>query len=198
VARKKTRNPEVDAYLVKATRWRKELEQLRAIALDCGLTEEVKWHAPCYTFENGNVVILQRFKEYCALMFFKGALLKDPHGVLERPGEHSQAARQLRFAAVREVVEMEAVARAYVAEAIEIERAGLKVKLRKGPEPIPAELQSRLDGSPALKVAFDALTPGRQRAYILYFSQAKRSATRASRVEKCVPRILDGKGLGDR
>ncbi len=192
-------NPEVDAFMDGARQWREEFARLRAIALDCGLTEELKWRAPCYTFQDKNVVILQGFKEYCALMFFKGALLTDPDGVLVAPGKHMQAGRQVRFTDVDEVTEMEATLTAYIDEAIEAEKAGLKVKLKKTSEyAVPEEFQRELDGDPALKTAFHALTPGRQRAYILHFSGAKRSKTRASRVEKHRQRILDGKGLNDR
>lgn len=190
-------NPEVDAYLGKATKWQEELKTLRAIVLDCGLTEELKWRAPCYTLQKSNVVIIQKFKEYCALMFFKGALLSDPEGILARPGE-SQAGRQIRLTSVRQIVEMEAVLKAYVHEAMEVEKAGLKVPMKKTSDfRIPEEFQRRLDESPALKTAFDALTPGRQRAYLFYFSSAKQSKTRESRVERYMQQILDGKGMND-
>src|SRR5271155_1702449 len=188
-------NPEVDRYLREAGKWREEKGKLRKIALGCRLIEELKWGKPCYTFRESNVVIIQGFKEYCALMFCKGALLKDAKGVLVKPGESTQAARQIRFANVREIVGMERLVKAYIQEAVEAEKAGLEVHFKKNPEPIPAELQSKLDENPALKAAFDALTPGRQRGYILYFSAAKQSKTRESRVEKCMPQILDGKGL---
>jgi uncharacterized protein YdeI (YjbR/CyaY-like superfamily) len=190
-------NPKVDGYLRKAKKWQKEMEKLRRISLDCGLTEEVKWGKPCYTFQKSNIVIIQGFKEYCALMFCKGALLNDPNGILKKPGENTQAARQIRFTNVREIVEMEPILKAYIYEAIEAEKAGLKVNFKKNPEPTPEELQNKLDEIPALKTAFDALTPGRQRAYILYFSAAKQSKTRESRVEKCMQQILNGKGLDD-
>ncbi|MBA4462864.1 MAG: YdeI/OmpD-associated family protein [Nitrosopumilaceae archaeon] len=176
-----------------------ELKQLRTILLDCGLTEELKWGVPCYTFQNSNIVLMSAFKEYCALGFFKGALLKDANGILDKPGENTQAARQIRFTNVREIVEMEPVLKAYIDEAIEVEKAGLKVDFKKTLEfEIPEEFQNKLDEIPALKTAFEALTPGRQRAYLLYFSQPKQSKTRESRVEKCMPQILDGKGLHDR
>ena len=188
-------NPKVDGYLRKAKKWQKEMEKLRRISHDCELTEEVKWGKPCYTFQKSNIVIIQGFKEFCALLFCKGALLKDPNGILKKFGW--QAARRIPFTNVREIVEMEPILKAYIHEAIEAEKAGLEVKFKKNPEPIPEELQKKLDEIPALKAAFDALTPGRQRAYILYFSGAKQSKTRESRVEKCMPQILNGKGLND-
>jgi uncharacterized protein YdeI (YjbR/CyaY-like superfamily) len=188
----------VDAILRKSTKWQEELKQLRMILLDCGLTEELKWRQPCYTFQESNVAIMGGFKEYCALSFFKGALLKDPKGILIQPGENTQSARMIRFTHVREIVEMEPILKAYVHEAIDVEKAGLKVEFKKITESvIPEEFQARLDRSRALRTAFDALTPGRRRAYIMYFSAAKQSKTRASRVDKCVQRILDGKGLND-
>jgi uncharacterized protein YdeI (YjbR/CyaY-like superfamily) len=190
-------NPKVDTYLRQTEEWRVETKKLRMIILGCGLTEELKWGKPCYMFRESNVVIIQGFKEYCALMFCKGALLKDPSRILKRPGEHSQAARQIRFTNVREIVKMEPILKAYLHEAIEAEKAGLKVMYKKTPEPIPEELQNKLDGVPALKTAFGALTPGRQRAYVLYFSAAKQSKTREARIEKCMRQILDGKGLND-
>ena len=193
---KKT-NPKVDAYISEDRKWRKESERLRMISLGCGLTEELKWGKPCYTFQESNVVIIQEFKEYCALMFCKGALLKDPKGILKRIGEHTQAARQARFTNVREIVEMEPTLKACIYEAVEAEKAGLKVILNKNPEPIPKEFQNKLDDIPALKTAFYALTPGRQRGYIFYFSAAKQSKTRESRIEKCRRRILSGKGFND-
>lgn len=190
-------NPEVDVFLSKTDTWQEEFKQLRTIVLDCGLTEEFKWRKPCYTYDGSNVVIIQGFKEYCALMFFKGALLKDPDGILETPGR-TQAGRQIRFTSAREIAELEPVVKAYVHEAVEVEKAGLKVDLKKTSEyVIPEEFQNRLDQMPALKTAFDTLTPGRQRAYIVYFSAAKRPQTRQTRVERCVQRILDGKGLND-
>jgi uncharacterized protein YdeI (YjbR/CyaY-like superfamily) len=190
-------NPKVDAYISQERKWRKESERLRKISLGCGLTEELKWSKPCYTFRESNIVIIQGFKEYCALMFCKGALLKDPRGILKRIGEHTQAARQARFTHVREIIEVEPTLKAYIYEAIEAEKAGLKVILNKNPEPIPEEFQKRLDDIPALKTAFYALTPGRQRAYIFYFSAAKQSKTRESRIEKCMRQIRSGKGLND-
>ena len=168
------------------------------IILACQLTEELKWGKPCYTFQKHNIVVILPLKEYCALLFCKGALLNDANGILIKPGENTQAARQLRFTNVREIVEMETILKTYIYEAIEVEKAGLKVNFKKIPEfIIPEELQNKLDESPALKTAFDALTPGRQRAYILYFSAAKQSKTRESRVGKCMQQILNGKGLND-
>jgi uncharacterized protein YdeI (YjbR/CyaY-like superfamily) len=195
----KTRmNPEVDVYFSKAKKWQKELEKLRTIILDCELTEESKWGKPCYTFQKSNVVVLLPLKEHCALLFCKGALLNDPNGILIRPTENTQAARQIRLTNVREIVELETILKAYISQAIEVEKAGLKVNFKKITEfIIPEELQNKLDEIPALKTAFHALTPGRQRAYILYFSAAKQSKTRESRVEKCMPQILKGKGLDD-
>ena len=191
-------NPKVDGYLRKAKQWREELQKLRTIILDCQLTEEVKWRLPCYTFQNSNIVLIHGFKEYCALLFFKGALLKDANGILIQQTKNTQAGRQIRFTNVREIVEMEPILKAYIHEAIEVEKAGLKVKFKKIAEfKIPEEFQNKLDEIPALKTAFDALTPGRQRAYILYFSAAKQSKTRESRVEKCMQQILNGKGLDD-
>jgi uncharacterized protein YdeI (YjbR/CyaY-like superfamily) len=191
-------NPKVDGYLSKAKKWQQEFEKLRMIILDCRLTEELKWGHPCYTFENRNIVLIHGFKEYCALLFFKGALLKDPKGILIQQTENVQAARQVRFTNVREIVKMEPILKAYIYEAIEVEKAGLKVNYKKTADfKIPDEFQKKLDEIPALRTAFDALTPGRQRAYIFYFSQPKQSKTRESRVEKCMPQILKGKGLND-
>jgi uncharacterized protein YdeI (YjbR/CyaY-like superfamily) len=190
-------NPKVDGYLRRAKKWREEMKTLRRISLGCGLTEELKWGKPCYTFQKSNIVIIQGFKEYCALMFCKGALLNDANRILIKPGENTQAGRQIRFTNVREIVEMEAILKAYIYEAVEAEKAGLKVNFRKNPEPVPEELQNKLDEIPALKTAFEALTPGRQRAYILYFSAPKQSNTRESRVGKCIQQILNGKGLND-
>ena len=190
-------NPKVDTFLRETPEWREETKKLRAIALHCGLTEELKWGKPCYSFQGSNVVILQGFKESCALLFCKGALLKDPKGLLEKPGENTQAARRIRFTDVREIVRLESTLKAYILEAVAAEKAGLEVVFKKSPEPVPQELQDKLDESTALKAAFGALTPGRQRAYILYFSAAKQSQTRSARVEKCRPQILQGKGLND-
>ena len=191
-------NPKVDFFFSKAKKWKEEFEKLRIIILNCGLTEELKWGKPCYTYQKSNVVLIHGFKEYCALLLMKGALLKDPNGILVQQTENVQAARQIRFTNVREIVEMEPTLRAYIKEAIKVEKAGLEVNYKKTSEfAVPEEFQNRLVESPALKTAFDALTPGRQRGYILYFSAAKQSKTREARVEKCLRQILDGKGLND-
>ncbi len=190
-------NPKVDGYLRRTKKWQEEFKKLRRIILDCQLTEELKWGKPCYSFQKSNIVIIQGFKEFCALLFCKGALLNDANGILKKPGENTQAARRIPFTNVREIVEMEPILKAYIYEAMEVETAGLEVNFKKNPEPIPEELQNKLDEIPALKTAFDALTPGRQRAYILYFSAPKQSKTRESRVEKCMQQILNGKGLDD-
>jgi len=191
-------NPKVDWFFDKATQWQKEYEKLRMIILECGLTEELKWGCPCYQFEKRNIVLIHGFKEYCALLFFKGALLADANGLLIQQTENVQSARQIRFTSARQIVKMEGILKAYVYEAIEVERAGLQVKLKKTKDfKIPEELQSKLNKMPALQTAFDKLTPGRQRAYIFYFSQAKQSKTREARVEKYLKQILKGKGLDD-
>lgn len=191
-------NPKVDFYFNKAKKWQEELERLRTIVLDCGLTEELKWGVPCYTFHNSNIVLIHVFKEYCAVLFFKGALLKDTHGILIQQTENVQAARQIRFTNTMEIVEMEPILKAYIYEAVEVEKAGLKVELKKHTEySIPVEFKNRLDNLPDLKTAFHALTPGRQRAYLLYFSAPKQSKTREARVEKSMLQILNGKGLND-
>jgi uncharacterized protein YdeI (YjbR/CyaY-like superfamily) len=194
----KNTNPKVDAFLGRAEKWRKEFEKLRAIVLGCGLTEELKWGQPCYTWQGKNIVIIHGFKEYCALLFFKGALLSDAKGILIRQTENVQSARQIRFTSVGQIAKLERNLMQYVFEAVEVEKAGLKVKLKKTSDyKIPEEFQARLNANRALKAAFDGLTPGRQRAYLYYFSQAKQSKTRAARVEKYVPQILDGRGLND-
>jgi uncharacterized protein YdeI (YjbR/CyaY-like superfamily) len=191
-------NPKVDTFLDEAKKWQDETRELRRIILDCQLTEELKWRQPCYTFQGSNVVIIQGFKAYCAMMFFKGALLKDSEGILVRPGKHTQAGRQIRFTNPREITQKEATLRSYIREAIDLEKAGLNVKLKETSDlKLPEEFRSRLDDSKVLRTAFEALTPGRQRAYIFYFSSAKQSKTRQSRVERHIPRILDGKGLND-
>ncbi len=191
-------NPKVDFYFNKAEKWKKEFEQLRMIALDCQLTEELKWGCPCYTFQKHNIVLIHGFKEYCAFLFFKGALLNDTKGILVQQTKNVQAARQVRFTNVQEIVKMKAVLKAYIHEAIEVEKAGVKVNLKKTAAfKIPKEFQNELDKSPALKTAFKALTPGRQRAYILYFSAPKQSETRESRIKKYMRQILMGKGLND-
>ena len=191
-------NPKVDFFFNKAGKWQKELEQLRKIVLDCGLNEELKWGCPCYTFEGRNIVLLHTFKEYCALLFFKGALLQDGEGLLIQQTENVQSARQIRFTDVEEIVEQIASLKAYIYEAIEVEKAGLKVAFKKSKELVfPEEFQTKMEQLPDLKAAFEALTPGRQRAYNLYFSQPKQSKTRLSRIEKCMPQILNGKGLNE-
>jgi uncharacterized protein YdeI (YjbR/CyaY-like superfamily) len=192
-------NPKVDFYFRKAKKWQEELEKLRTIVLDCGLTEELKWGVPCYAFQKSNIVLIHAFKEYCALLFFKGALLNDADGILIQQTKNTQATRQIRFTSVREIGKMKTILKAYIYEAIEVEKAGLKVSFKKTKEfTTPEEFQNRLDEIPALKTAFKALTPGRQRAYLLYFSAPKQSKTRSSRVEKCMPQILNGTGLNDR
>ncbi len=197
-AKAEKRNSKVDAYLSRAKKWHEEFEKLRTIVLNCGLTEELKWGCPCYTFQKSNVVLIHGFKEHCALLFFKGALLKDAKGILIQQTKNVQAARQIRFTNVREIVKMRSILETYIHEAIEVERAGLKVNYKKTSEfKLPEEFQNKLEEIPALKTAFEALTPGRQRAYLFYFSQPKQSKTRASRVEKCMPQVLNGKGLND-
>jgi uncharacterized protein YdeI (YjbR/CyaY-like superfamily) len=191
-------NPKVDAYVSRAKKWRKEIEKLRTIILGCELTEELKWGKPFYTFQKSNVLVIWGFKEHCALGFCKGALLKDANGILIKPGENTQAVRKIRFTDIREIIEMETILKAYIYEAIEVEKAGLKVNYKKTSEfIIPEEFKKKLGESPALKTAFDALTPGRQRGYILYFSAPKQSKTRESRIEKWTRQILDGRGLND-
>ena len=191
-------NPKVDFYFSKAKKWQEEFEKLRMIILDCQLTEELKWGCPCYTFQKSNIVLIHGFKEYCALLFFKGALLNDANGILIQQTENVQAARQIRFTNVREIVKMKTILKAYIYEAIEVEKAGLKVNFKKTIEfIIPEEFQKNLDKNPVLKTAFDALTPGRQRGYLFYFSQPKQSKTRESRVKKCMQQILNGKGFND-
>ncbi len=191
-------NPKVDFFFRKAKKWREEFEKLRIIILDCGLTEELKWGQACYTFEKSNIVLIHGFKEYCALLFFKGALLRDDKSILIQQTENVQAARQIRFTTIREISKMEKIVKAYIYEAIEVEKAGLKVELKKTVEfAMPKEFQRVLNENKALKTAFYALTPGRQRAYLLHFSQPKQSKTRESRVEKWIQQILNGKGLND-
>ena len=191
-------NPSVEFYFTKAKTWQKELEQLRSIVLDCGLTEELKWGCPCYTFEKKNIVLIHVFKEYCAYLFFKGALLNDANSILVQQTKNVQSARQVRFINVREIVKLERILKAYIYEAIEVEKAGLKVDLKQKTElEFPEEFQKKLKENPRLKTAFNALTPGRQRAYNLYFSAAKQSKTRESRIEKYIQQILKGKGIND-
>jgi uncharacterized protein YdeI (YjbR/CyaY-like superfamily) len=191
-------NPKVDGLLKKAKKWNEEFETLREIVLDSPLTEDVKWGQACYAFDGRNVVLIHGFKEYCALLFFKGALLKDPKGILIQQTQNVQSARQIRFTSVREIVALKPTLKAYIREAIDVEKAGLKVKLKKTSEfKVPEEFQKKLDEMPALKKAFAALTPGRQRGYLFHFAAAKQSTTRESRVEKYIPQILKGKGLDD-
>jgi len=191
-------NPNVDFYFTKAKNWKEELYQLRAIAIDCGLTEELKWGCPCYTFQESNIVLIHVFKEYCALLFFKGALLNDPNGILVQQTKNVQSARQVRFTNVQDIIKMKKTLKTYIYEAIEVEKAGLKVDFKdKNKLVFPEEFQKKLKENPRLKTAFNALTPGRQRAYNLYFSGAKQSKTRQERIEKYIPQILNGKGLND-
>jgi uncharacterized protein YdeI (YjbR/CyaY-like superfamily) len=189
----------VDQFFSEASKWQVEFEKLRVIVLDCGLNEELKWGKPCYTFRNSNIVLIHGFKDYCALLFHKGSLLNDTSGILIRQTENVQAARQIRFTSVQEIIEMEPIIKTYIYEAVEVEKAGLKVDFKETKAyAIPEEFQHKLDEIPALKTAFEGLTPGRQRAYILYFSAPKQSRTRESRVEKYMQQILYGKGLNDR
>lgn len=191
-------NPEIDEFLSKTNKWQEEMRVLRNIILDCGLTEELKWSLPCYTNEDKNIVIIQGFKDYCALMFFKGFLLIDSKGILVKPGENSQTQRQIRFTGVNEIIEIEAILKDYIYEAIEVEKAGMEVTSNMSAEiTIPEELQNKFSENPDFKNAFNALTPGRQRAYILYFSKAKQSKTRETRIEKYMQKILSGMGLND-
>jgi uncharacterized protein YdeI (YjbR/CyaY-like superfamily) len=191
-------NPKVDWFFDKETKWQKEYEKMRTVVLDCGLTEELKWGCPCYTFENRNIVLIHGFKEYCAFLFFKGALLSNSNGILIQQTQNVQSARQIRFTNVKEIVKQDKILKAYIYEAIEVERAGLKVKLKTTSDfKIPEEFQKLLDKKPALKKAFEKLTPGRQRAYLFYFSQPKQSKTREARVEKYTKHILNGRGLND-
>ncbi len=205
-------NPQVDQYFTqgcgrcplggtpecKVHNWTQEMEQLRAILHECDLTEELKWSVPCYTFRNNNVLILSAFKDYCSLSFFKGALLNDEAGILEKPGPNSQAARLIKFTNVQQVIELEPTIKAFIQQAIDIEKAGRTVAFKKNPEPMPEELEQKLEEDPVFKAAFEALTPGRQRGYIIYFSGAKQSKTREARIEKYMPKILEGKGFHDR
>jgi uncharacterized protein YdeI (YjbR/CyaY-like superfamily) len=191
-------NPKVDWFFNKAEKWQEEYVKLRMICLDCGLTEELKWGCPCYSLNKQNIVLIHGFKEYCALLFFKGALLNDANGILIQQTKDVQSARQMRFTNIIEIVDLEPAIKAYIFEAIEVEKAGLKVALKTTADfDVPAEFQSKLDRIPALKAAFESLTPGRQRGYLFYFSQAKQSKTREERVEKYIPQILNGKGLDD-
>ncbi|PLK44723.1 YdeI family protein [Emticicia sp. TH156] len=191
-------NPKVDFFFSKATQWKKEYEKLRTLTLSCGLAEELKWGCPCYTHQGNNVVLIHGFKEYCALLFFKGALMGNADGLLIQQTANVQSARQMRFTSLSEVATQEAIIKAHIYEAIEIEKAGLKVTLKKTSDyAIPDEFQQKLDTNPALKTAFETLTPGRQKAYLFHFGQAKQASTRLARVEKFMPKILEGKGLED-
>ena len=191
-------NPKVDWYFTKTKKWQEEIIKLRTIVLDCGLTEELKWGCPCYTFEGNNIVLIHTFKEYCALLFFKGVLLKDDNGILVQQTKNVQSARQVRFSDIREIIDMKAILKAYIHEAIEVEKAGLKVEFKKTTEfTMPLEFQNKLNKIPALKTSFYALTPGRQRGYLLYFSSARQSGTREARIQKYMQHILKGKGLDD-
>jgi uncharacterized protein YdeI (YjbR/CyaY-like superfamily) len=191
-------NPKVDEFLNGAKKWREEYEKLRSIILDCDLTEDFKWMHPCYTFEGKNIVLIHGFKEYCALQFHKGALLQDTNEILVQQTENTQTARQIRFTNIQEIIEMEAILKKYITEAIEVEKKGLKLEVKERKEiVIFEELQHKFDEMPTFKTAFESLTPGRKRAYILYFSQAKQSKTRVSRIEKYMKQIFDGKGLND-
>ncbi|RED77575.1 MULTISPECIES: YdeI/OmpD-associated family protein [Cohnella] len=195
---KGVKNSKIDPFFSKAKQWKDEFQKLREIVLDCELTEDFKWMHPCYTYKNDNIVLIHGFKEYCALLFHKGALLKDPHKILIQQTENVQAARQLRFTSVEQIDEMQLIIKTYIDEAIEVEKAGLQIEFKKNTEyAIPEELQNKFVEIPDLKVAFEALTPGRQRGYLLYFSGAKQSKTRESRIEKYLPHILDGKGMDD-
>jgi len=205
-------NPKIDKYLLdgcmrckfgatpecKVNNWREELKQLRRIVLECGLTEALKWGVPCYTFQNKNILIISAFKEYCSISFFKGALLSDSQSILQKQGENTQVTRLIKFTDVQKIVENEALLKTYIHEAVEVEKAGVKVTLKKNPEPIPKELDKKFEEDPVFKTAFETLTPGRQRGYILYFSAPKQSKTRESRIEKCLGKILNGEGLHDK
>lgn len=191
-------NPKVDFYFDKAKKWKEEIKKMRTIVLDCHLTEDLKWGCPCYTYEKKNIVLIHVFKEYCAFLFFKGSLLKDKKGILIQQTENVQAARQVRFTNVKEIAKLEATLKAYIYEAVEVEESGAKVEFKKTKEySVPEEFQKKLDKNAKLKTAFYALTPGRQRGYLLHFSSAKQSKTRESRIEKYIPQIMDGKGLDD-
>ena len=191
-------NPKVDWFFEEDTKWKIEYEQLRRLVLDCGLTEELKWGCPCYTLEDNNIVLIHGFKDYCAYLFMKGALMKDPKGILIQQTKNVQSARQIRFKHADEIEDMESIVKSYIKEAIKIEKAGLKVEMKKTKEfEMPDEFRNVLTTTPAVKKAFAALTPGRQRGYLLYFSSAKQAKTRESRIEKYIPQILKGKGLED-
>ena len=191
-------NPKVDEFISKAQKWQEEVEILRMILLDCQLTEELKWGTPCYTFQNSNIVLIHTFKEYCALGFFNGALLSDTEGIMVKPGENTQSGRQIRFTNKGEIAKMEPILKAYLFEAIEVEKVGLKAEVKKSIDLVfPDELKTKFDSNAAFKTAFEALTPGRQRAYVIYFSDSKQSKTREARIEKYIQQILNGKGFND-
>lgn len=191
-------NPKVDAYLSKIKTWKEESVKLREIILDCDLTEDYKWMHPCYTVNGKNVVLIHGFKEYCAIMFLKGSLLKDPHGILIQQTNNVQGGRQIRFTNLEQIIEQEEILKAYIREAIEVEQAGLKIEKKEVEQfAVPEELQQQFDANPAFQAAFEALTPGRQRAYLYHFSQPKQSKTKTSRIEKCMQPIMEGKGLND-
>ena len=191
-------NTKVDFYFTNAKKWQKELERLRKIILECKLTEELKWGVPCYTFRNRNVIIIHAFKDYCAVLFVKGALLKDTKGILVRQTENVQSGRQIRFTNIKEINKIKVILKSYINEAVEVEKSGLKVKFKKTFEyKVPKEFQDRLNKMPDLNKAFIALSPGRQRGYLFYFSACKQSKTLVLRIEKCLPKILSGKGLND-
>jgi uncharacterized protein YdeI (YjbR/CyaY-like superfamily) len=193
------RNPKIDPFFRKEKRWKEEFEKLRDIVLDCELIEDFKWMHPCYTYNGKNVVLIHGFKEYCALLFHKGALLKDPHGILIQQTENVQSARQIRFTSAQQIEDMQLIIKSYIDEAIEVEKAGLKVEMKKTADyAVPEELENKFAEIPDLKTAFERLTPGRQRGYLYYFSQPKQSRTRESRIEKYIPHILDGKGMDDK
>ncbi|PBI83031.1 hypothetical protein BSF41_46250 [Flavobacterium sp. ACN2] len=195
---KHSTNSKVDFYFEKAEKWKAEIEQMREIVLDCHLSEELKWGSPCYTFEKANIVLIHYFKEYCAFLFFKGALMKDPENILIQQSDNVQAARQVRFTNVQDILAKKEILKKYIFEAAEIEKSGQKVEMKKVSDfEIAEELQNKFNSDADLKKAFYALTPGRQRAYLLHFSQPKQSKTREARVEKNIPRIVDGKGLND-
>ncbi|HTW50698.1 MAG TPA: YdeI/OmpD-associated family protein [Stellaceae bacterium] len=188
-------NPQLDAYFSEATKWHGELNRLRMIVLGCGLNEDMKWRQPCYTFNGGIVLLISPFMDYCALAFFKGSLLKDPNGLLVAPGANSQSMRQMRFTNVQDIVERQSIIQSYIGEAIAVQKAGLKVEKKTAAASVPEEFQKKLDEAPALKTAFEALTPGRRRMYLIHFAQPKQSATRQARIDKCTPQILAGHGL---
>lgn len=195
---KGVRNPKIDPFFSKAKQWKEEFGKLREIVLDCELTEDFKWMHPCYTHDGKNIVLIHGFKEYCALLFHKGALLKDPHGVLIQQTENVQSARQIRFSSARQIEEMQLIIQSYIDEAIEVEKAGLQVEYKQTRDyEVPEELLNKFAEIPELKTAFEALTPGRQRGYLYYFAGAKQSKTRESRIEKYLPHILEGKGMDD-